>query len=411
MKIIPLHVSENLERRLRRQYPWIFSKYADFGQNTPELGDLIAVYGKRNKCIAIGLYDPHSPICVRLLGKPADFSIDYLIKNFDAAVDLRVQSGIADAGTNALRLLSGESEGLPAMVVDAYAGVWVLKVYSSIWLPHLNDFLEALVSKYFRSPLGFDTKSIGGKPERLILRFSRDSRKLYEAAGFHEGETIFGEDGIDEVAFLENDARFLAHVIKGQKTGFFLDQRDNRRQVRSFSEGRKVLDICCFSGGFSINAALGGARSVWSLDADSYAIDLVGRHYTLNASSPAVAACERVLIKDNMFLWLEKAKEKKRFDLIIVDPPNFASSQNQIATAEKAYARLFSAAADCLNPKGSLLCCSCSSHIGAEKFGEFIDKTLRHRISEATDLTALPADHVANFAEAKYLKTWLVQIK
>ena len=132
----------------------------------------------------------------------------------------------------------------------------------------------------------------------------------------------------------------------------------------------------------------------------------------MNAENANVAVAEHVLQRDDMFKWLEKAKSKRQqFDLVIADPPSFASSQAQIPTAEKAYMRLFAAAADCVKSRGQILCCSCSSHIGSEKFAELVRRTLMHRTVESVDYTGLPADHVAKFAEARYLKAWLVTVK
>ncbi len=409
--VIKLHVDERCEYRLRREMPWIFAKHTDFGKVTPQAGDLVAIYGKRNQCIKVGLYDPASPIPVRILGNPCEFNEQYLESRIAEAIAGRAQMGIISDNTNAIRMISGESEGLPGIVVDAYAGSWVLKVYSACWLPYLRDFIEVL-SKICTSPDDTLQSACGVLPYRIVLRFGRECLSHFEKAGFSEASLIFGNDETPYAEFLENGARFHAQIFKGQKTGFFLDQRNNRQLIRSLSEGKKVLDICCYSGGFSINAALGGACAVWSLDGDRHALELVQKHYQINSDNPQIAAAEHVLQKSNMFEWLEKAKSRKnKFDLIIADPPSFASSQAQIATAEKAYMRLFAAAADCLNPRGQILCCSCSSHIGSDKFAQIVRKALLHRTLEAVDYTGLPADHVARFAEARYLKAWLITVK
>lgn len=409
---VKIHVDERCEYRLRRGMPWIFSKHADFGQARPEAGEIVAVYGKRNQCVKVGLYDPHSPIPVRILGAPTQFDAGYMAARFAEALKVRAEAQICDAHTNGIRLLSGESEGLPGLVIDAFAGTWVLKVYSACWLPHLSTMLDVLKSHCESQPNDVALAAYAIHPSRVILRFGRECRPHFERAGYHEGSLVYGTDETPYAEFLEFGAKFHAQVFKGQKTGFFLDQRLNRQLVRSLSEGKKVLDICCYSGGFSLNAAMGGAHSVWSLDGDRHALDLVDRHYALNAENANVAAAEHVLQRDDMFKWLEKAKSKRQqFDLVIADPPSFASSQAQIPTAEKAYMRLFAAAADCVKSRGQILCCSCSSHIGSEKFAELVRRTLMHRTVESVDYTGLPADHVAKFAEARYLKAWLVTVK
>lgn len=407
-KIVKIHVDERSEYRIRREMPWIFDKHVDFGKSTPEAGDLAAIYGKRNQCLKVGLCDPYSSIPVRILGDPCEFGEDYIASRLEAAISSRLTMNILSSETNGIRLLSGESEGLPGLVIDAYGQTWVMKVYSSCWLPYLKEVIEA-VSRYSeRSEMEYSSI----RPNRIVLRFGRDCSERYESNGFREGSLVLGTDETPYAEFMEHGARFRAQVFKGQKTGFFLDQRRNRQLIRSLSDGKKVLDICCYSGGFSINAAIGGASSVWSLDGDRHALNLVEKHYEINADIPGVANSEHVFQRSNMFDWLERARIKRqKFDLIIADPPSFASSQAQIAAAEKAYMRLFSAAAELLTSHGRILCCSCSSHIGSEKFAVIVKRTLLHKTLESIDYSGLPDDHTARFAEAKYLKAWLVTVK
>lgn len=409
--VVRLHIDERMEYRLRREMPWIFRKYVDFGKKTPENGDLVAVYGKRDTCIGIGLYDAYSPICVRMLGKSVNFSRDYFVSSLKEALLRRAEASIISHQTTGIRLLSGESEGLPGLVIDVYGSTWVLKVYSAIWLPYLKTFLEVVRSVCFEGACEIHG-AWGETPSRLVLRFGREVRSLFEKAGFQEAQLLIGEDTTPYATFLEHGAVFRAQVFKGQKTGFFLDQRDNRHLVRSLASGRRVLDICCYSGGFSINAAIGGATEVWSLDGDRHALELVDQHYTLNANHAGVASSKHIPVRANMFDWIERARDKKtRFELVIADPPSFASSQAQLETAEKAYVRLFSEAASLLEPHGQILCCSCSSHVGQEKFSQIVERALKHKTLTAIDYSGLPADHVAKFAEARYLKAWLVTVK
>ena len=403
-----LHIDERTEYRLRRQVPWLFRKNTAFDKNTPQNGDLVAIYGRRNQCIKLGLYDAYGDIAVHILGDPGyRFDEAYIAQRVADALERRANMHIADDSTNGLRLISGESEGLPGIVLDAYHTTWVLKIYAACWMPYLDTLIEAL-GRYQNSEM---PNAAILQPHRMILRFGRNCLRYYEAAGYREGSLAFGSDTTPYAEFLECGARFRAQVFKGQKTGFFLDQRNNRQLIRQLAAGRKVLDICCYSGGFSINAAMGGASQVWSLDGDRNALDLVQKHYEINADNPKLASAEHILEKCDMFEWLDQPKRHRAFDLVIADPPSFASSQAQMPSAEKAYMRLFAMAADCLRPGGQILCCSCSSHIGAEKFEQIVDRTLRHRTRTATDYTGLPPDHIAAFAEARYLKAWLITVK
>lgn len=248
LKVKKLHIDENSEYRIRRGLPWIFDKYCHF-DTTPDNGDVVAIYGKRNKCIAIGLYDAYSPIRVRILGSKCTFNQAYMYDKFRAAIEYLSKQGIASNDTTGVRLLSGESQGLPGIVIDAYAGTWVVKVYSAIWLNYIDSFLQMLIDV-----IGLDddiTRKAYVVPlRRIVLRFGRECRAIYEAAGYREGQLLGSNDDTPYADFMENGMHLRAQVFRGQKTGFFLDQRQNRQIVRSLSAGKKVLDICCYSGGF-----------------------------------------------------------------------------------------------------------------------------------------------------------------
>ena len=231
-QIVKIHVDERCEYRLRREMPWIFDKHADFGKSAPEPGDIVAVYGKRNQCIKLGLCDPYSPIPVRILGNPCEFSENYIAEHLSNAIALRAQMHIADDQTNGIRILSGESEGLPGLVIDAYAGTWVLKIYSACWLPYLHEVID-IVSAYGKNDLSDVSKqAFAIRPYRIILRFGRDCLKYYEKLGFREGSLVFGNDETPYAEFLENGAKFHAQVFQGQKTGFFLDQTAHQKSFR-----------------------------------------------------------------------------------------------------------------------------------------------------------------------------------
>lgn len=392
--IYKLHVNERLEYRLRRGFAWIFRKDAAFPA-PPQNGDGVAIYGKRNQKIAFGLFDAHGPIAVRILGACAEFGPQYLRDSLANALQLRLNSTQINAQNNAYRVINGESEGLPAIVIDNYAGTWVLKVYAALWLPYLQDLIDIILSDF--------------APRRLILRFSREVRPYFEAAHFTEAQLCCGSDE-EFTEFLENGARFCAQVFKGQKTGFFLDQRTNRGLVREMSKDARVLDLCAFTGGFSVNAALGGAAEVWSIDADKRAIAQIDEHFEMNKEGIQRADFSRAAVCRDVFAFLHKAQKMRKFDLVIADPPSFASSKASVTHARASYVRLFSAAANCLNPKGRILCCSCSSHIGSELFTQIIHQCFLRRARSCKDLSALPFDHPTSFAEARYLKTWLVEV-
>jgi 23S rRNA (cytosine1962-C5)-methyltransferase len=195
--------------------------------------------------------------------------------------------------------------------------------------------------------------------------------------------------------------RFEADVLRGQKTGFFLDQRGNRRQAGALAKGRSVLNLFSYTGGFSVYAAGGGAASVLSLDISEHALAVARRNFSLNRDRPAVARCRHETIHADAFDWLAE-KPKARFDMIVVDPPSLAKRESERAAAIGAYGRLIEGALSCLASDGILVAASCSAHVSADEFfglarkfgpGGEVLKTTRH-----------PADHPATFPEAEYLK-------
>jgi 23S rRNA (cytosine1962-C5)-methyltransferase len=206
------------------------------------------------------------------------------------------------------------------------------------------------------------------------------------------------------VVFLETGLRFEADVVRGQKTGFFLDQRENRRRVGGLAAGRSVLNAFSFSGGFSLYAARGGAASVADLDISPHALDSAGRNFALNQSDPAVRRCPHDRVKADAFDWLEQTQ--RRFDLIVLDPPSLARREAERAGAIAAYARLAAGGIRCLRPGGLLVAASCSAHVTAEEFFAAVLRAARQssRAFEELERTAHPPDHAATFPEAHYLK-------
>jgi 23S rRNA (cytosine1962-C5)-methyltransferase len=240
--------------------------------------------------------------------------------------------------------------------------------------------------------------------ERLILRLSRNIETAASLFGFKDSNVLFGEPLHGAVLFLETGIRFEADVLRGQKTGFFLDQRENRREVEKLAANRKVLNAFSFSGGFSLYAARGGAKSVMDLDLSPHALESANRNFALNIADKRVAACKHEVVQADAFEWLAASGE--RFDLIILDPPSLAKREVERARAVAAYGKLTSDAIRRLNKKGILVSNSCSAHVSAEEFFSRIELSARQsgrRFSVLNKTTEAP-DHPANFAEAHYLK-------
>jgi 23S rRNA (cytosine1962-C5)-methyltransferase len=241
--------------------------------------------------------------------------------------------------------------------------------------------------------------------ERLILRLSRNIQD--KALPFTEGQILRGTAPLESVVFLESGIRFEVDGVKGQKTGFYLDQRENRRTVESLANGRRVLNAFSFSGGFSLYAARGGAVSVTDLDISQNALDAANRNFALNRHDPSISRCRHESVKADAFDWLNSPEATPRsFDLVILDPPSLAKRESERPQAIRAYGRLAHSAIELLRPKGILVACSCSAHVSTPEFLESVRTAATRSARPFTELqtTGHTADHPATFPEANYLK-------
>ncbi len=380
------------ETLVRGGHPWIYSESIREQNREGVSGELAVIYDRKDKFLALGFYDPDSPIRVRILhvGKPVTLDRDWWRNRLAATIERR--QGVADELTNGLRLINGESDGWPGLVLDRYDSTLVLKLYTSPWLDRLGELQDIMISTL--------------NPDRLVLRLSRNlESKAAEQGGWKDGAILFGPALEGVVTFLESGLRFEADVLRGQKTGFFLDQRENRRRVESFAKGADVLNAFSFTGGFSLYAARGGAKSVTDLDISAHALAAAERNVELNFADPRVAACRHHIIQADAFEWLANA-DSARFDLVIVDPPSLAKRESERGGAIQAYARLNTHGIRLLRPGGTLVAASCSAHVSTEEFFGAVRAAARNSGRRMTERgTALHAiDHPATFPEAQYLK-------
>jgi 23S rRNA (cytosine1962-C5)-methyltransferase len=296
-----------------------------------------------------------------------------------------------DEQTTACRLVNGESDGWPGLVLDQYESVLVMKLYTTAWLTRLPFLIETLGQSR--------------PPKTIVLRLSRNVQPSFATAGYRDGQVIYGEKLIAPVTFRESGIRFEADVISGQKTGFFLDQRENRRAVEALAREGDVLNAFSFSGGFSLYAARGGARSVTDLDISVHALASAQRNFQLNAGEPAIARCRHETIQANAFDWLAENVERM-FDLIVLDPPSLAKREAERSGAIRAYQKLVSHAIDHLRPGGKLVAASCSAHVSATEFFEAVKQAVaaKKQMFEVIKTTGHAPDHPATFPEAEYLK-------
>ena len=391
---IAVHVTPEAEHALRRGHPWLFDQAIRRQSHEGLAGDLAVVFDRKRDFLAVGLYDPHSTIRVRVLhhGKPARIDRDWFRAKLAAAAQARAP--LLDGTTTGYRLVHGENDGLPGLVIDHYEQTLVLKLYTSAWLPHLRDVLSALVDVV--------------PAERLVLRLGRAMlEQPQELYGLRDGMLLCGPDLDGPLLFRENGLRFEVDPVRGQKTGFFLDQRDNRARVERLATGKDVLNVFAYTGGFSVYAARGGARSVVSVDVSAAALEAAARNMAHNAHIPAVAAAAHEMVADDAFEVLARLGEACRhFDLVIIDPPAFAQKQDQVVQALSAYGRLTRLGLGVLRPGGTLVQASCSSRVDAEAFFEAIHHAAMQvgRPLREIERTGHPLDHPVAFKEGVYLK-------
>lgn len=391
-KRIALHVIPAAERALRGGHPWLFDQAIRKQSHAGQSGDLAVIFDSARRFLAIGLYDPQSPIRVRVLQHRDQALIDraWFAAQLHAAAARRAPLLAQD--TDGYRIVHGENDGMPGLIVDRYAGTLLIKLYTGAWLPHLRDVVAGLREV---QPC-----------ERLVLRASRHVETVMAQYGLHDGQTLIGTPPDDPVIFRENGLRFAADVVRGHKTGFFFDQRENRARVRAFAAGRRVLDVFAYSGGFSVYAAAGGAIAVTSVDISAPALAAAVANLALNreAVRPDV---QQVTLAEDAFACLGRLNSAgQTFDMVIVDPPAFAKSAPEVERALAAYARLTRLALGVLEPDGVLVMASCSSRVTPDAFFNTVQRAAQETGRALVDVqrTGHALDHPISFPEGEYLK-------
>lgn len=397
---IAVRVSAKAEKMIRRRHPWIFDQSITYQSHAGKAGDLAVIFDSKRNFLAVGLWDPDSVIHIRILQflKPAEINKDWFMQKILSAFELR--SLLKEQLTNGYRLVFGENDGLPGLVIDRYASVFVIKIYTTAWVPYLKWIAECL-SELFSY-------------ESLVIRLSRNIiKKVAAEYGFGDGTILDGKVVEEAVLFNENGLIFEANPLEGHKTGFYLDQRENRARVEKISSGRTVLNVFSYNGGFSLYAARGGAKSVTSVDLNPLALDSAESNFSYNQGHPAVNACRHEMIAMDAFQYLQNAvQSQKKFDLVILDPPMFAQNQSQVRKAINNYQKLTQLGLGVLNPGGILVQASCSSRISPPEFYSAIQGAVQRtgRQMHEIERTGHPLDHPVGFPEGEYLKCLFAQI-
>jgi len=392
-KRIAVRVRRKAVSSVRKGHPWLFEDSAERCTAGGAPGDTAVLFDPDGKLLGAGLYDPGSRVLVKILPQggglppvgPDLFRV--LAEKARAA-----REGFIPPGTTAWRLINGESDGFPGLAADRYENAAVIKLYSAAWPVRIDQVTDAI-------------QTVTPEIDTFVIRLSRELQSMSPEirCGLSDGDIFPG--GFDgKKIFRENGIRFQADLKSGQKTGFFLDQRNNRAKAEKLASGLDVLNVFCFSGGFSLYAARGGARSVTSVDADRHALEECAANFKLNSSIPAIARCRHTEIRGDAFAVMSSlADEGKKFGFVIVDPPSFAQSADSIPDALKSYGRLARCAMRLLAPNGILAAASCSSRVSPDDFFHAVESAAGGAL-KVFDRTFHGPDHPALFPESGYLK-------
>ncbi|BCA80507.1 class I SAM-dependent rRNA methyltransferase [Desulfuromonas sp. AOP6] len=393
-KTVKLQASNSAMASLHRGYPWLYAERVKAESHRGQPGDLGVVYDGKGRFVAVGLYDPLSPIRLRVLraSKPGPIDRAFFADRLAAALVRRLP--LQGTQTDGYRLVHGESDKMPGMVIDRYGATAVVKIYTHAWIPYLHDCLASLLEQ---QPL-----------DRLVLRLSRGLQEHPAYLhGLRDGQILYGDPLSGMLTCLENGLRFEVDPIHGQKTGFFLDQRDNRARVEQLARGKRVLNAFSYNGGFSLAAARGGAVEVTSLDQSGQALESSKRNFALNAQVPAIAAARHLTIQDDAFRAMaELVKQGQKYDMVIIDPPAFAVRRSQVKEALNAYGRLAHLGVSLLVTGGNIVLASCSNPVSPEDFREAVCAAAIRagRPLQGIMESGHALDHPLDFPDSRYLK-------
>jgi 23S rRNA (cytosine1962-C5)-methyltransferase len=375
MQVPSLELPAPLRPRLSQGHPWVYRDQLSHALDLPS-GTWVQV--RCGGFTAFGLWDARSPIAVRLYSRRAVPDADWVAGR--VAEDWETRAVVRAGRTTAYRWVYGESDGLPGIVVDLYGEFAAIRSYvESVegLVPWVGDALHA------HTPL-----------QGIFWRRSTGT-----------GEPLWGRPPPDDLVVEEHGLLFHADLVAGQKTGLYLDQRENRRVLAPWCQGRSVLDCFCYTGAFSLYAAQGGAASIVACDTAAGAVATAQRNFGLNGFDPTK---QTFVVRDCFELLEELALEGRRFDLVILDPPSFARNRQGRHAAERAYVRLNGLALRCVEPGGLLASSSCTSQVSPDAFRQALADAARRadRRLQILHEAGQAADHpvAAHFPEARYLK-------
>lgn len=344
MNNFKLVLKKNKEFTILKGHPWVFSQAFQSVPSGLKTGDTAEVYSHRNALLGMGYVDVDSPILVRLIqGDMAKGIKPAIINCLRRAIGHRRQF-FSFSHTNAFRLVNGEGDGLPGLIIDKYAQAISLQIYSLGLEPYVDLIVKEVLAGY---------------PEvRWVYR--RDSIRKAQAGG---AGLIFGKGMPEKIDFLENGLKYQVDLVNGQKTGFFLDQRSNRECIRGLAKGLRVLNLCGYTGAFTVAAAAGGAASTVTVDVAKPALDDARTNLAINGFDEI----NHKIVCADMYKYLEECREES-FDLVILDPPSMAKNRKDVEKALRAYKKLNALGARVVTRGGFLFTASCTGQVSRVEF-------------------------------------------
>lgn len=378
-----------IAQRVRGGHPWIYRSALGIAKDAPS-GSVVDIVDSQNRFLARGYYDAESPIAVRVVERDSAQALDesWVLRRVASAC--RIRKVVAHRiESNAVRLIHGEGDFLPGLVLDWYAGTAVVRfdgrAARHFWLPFVEHIAKACTLA------GFEVVRVW-------------AREVEEGSG--RGQPLMGDVPTRPVEIREGELRFAVDVVRGQKTGFFLDQRDNRRQVGLLARGAEVLNLFGYTGGFSVAAVHGGARAVTTVDISGPAIEAARENLRLNG---ALSDAQELVVAD-AFEFVKRARRK--WDLVVCDPPSFAPSERVKPKALGAYLKINQGAAALVRTGGILATSSCSSHITSAEFTQVVAQATGARSARVLDMRGAGPDHplVPAFPEGRYLKFLVLKL-
>ncbi len=394
MKTIVL--KKGRESSLLRKHPWIFSGAIEHVNPKPKSGETVLITNASGQPMAVGAYSGKSQIRVRVWSFDAQEKInrDFFRKRIQKALDKRRALNL-QSQSNAFRLINAEADGLPGLIVDRYADFLVVQILSAGARFWKNDLIQILHEKF--TPQGI---------------FERSDSEARRKEGLHsERGLLIGKEPPDQIEIFENDLRFLVDVKNGHKTGFYLDQRENRALLRNYASDKEVLNCFAYTGGFGLAAAIGRAKRIVNVEAVGNLVEKITENVALNGFNPRIFQN----IQGDVFRVLRNfVLEDYRFDIIVLDPPKFADRQSNLLKASRGYKDINMQAIKLLKPGGLLFTFSCSGLMKADLFRKIVADAALDAGRQAQILGFLhqATDHpiMLNIPESEYLKGLLIKV-